>query len=205
MRSPKTLLTLLAILLASCASSPDDPTPARANGTTAARPEAEPAPPPDVKNVTGNRIRVVWRDLNPSHERQRLGLINRSSPDLAQLYRAPADWQGFKPVDDETIANVLAAFKKTDFYELATKGMDASSYSVGDGHGVISLTVGDESWALFFPRMGAAKARGSKIPETYVDLKKLILYIHSTTAFLAPSAPQDPDRVFRTPSIDRRR
>ena len=205
MRAPIILLATIAILLAGCSSTPEEPTPA-ANGNSGSAAFEGPEKPANVANVTGRALRVEWRNLNPRNGDQMIGLINRSSPELAQLYRNPQAFAGVKPIDDEVMANILGAYQESGFYDIATEGADVRSFSMGDGNGVVSLIDGDRKYALFFPRMtDPTEARSSPIPRTYRDLKVLLISVYNSTLWLAPSAPQDPNRVFKAPTPDRKR
>jgi hypothetical protein len=190
MRIPKSL-TLLAILgLAACASGPDEPrdgggSPAKGSGTSH----------PNVTKVEGKPILAEWRNLDPGKGTVRIGLLNKSSPDMNLLYRDKY-YQGYKPIEDDAMGNVLLAYEELDFYDLATKGKSARDYRMGDGHGVVSITIGDEKWALVF-RPNTPDAQHSPIPKTYRDLKVLLMQIYNQTLYFSPTAPQDPNRVFK--------
>ena len=62
----------------------------------------------------------------------------------------------------------------------------ASRTSMGDGHGVVALTRGDEHWALIF-RRGQG---GSQLPTVYRNSKLLVLEVHRQTMHLAPTTSQ---------------
>jgi len=102
MKNPLLWLLLLSIPAAGCGStstpSGDDYDPGAAAVS-------------EVPNVTGNRIRVEWRNLKPSRNDVPLGLINVSSPDVSsrRIYRKRDEFRGVKPIDDETMGVVLAA------------------------------------------------------------------------------------------------
>jgi hypothetical protein len=186
MRSPRKLLGVLLILLASCASDP--------KGETF---EDREDVPDRVPEVTGQRIRVEWRNLNPKHGDQRLGLVNHSSPEAAMLIRkGPLN---LKPVEDEVMASVLMAFEESDFYEHATPNVDADSFEMGHGHGVVALTRGEKKWALVFRPTGGVK---SDVPEIYRDLKLLVMNVYNQTLSLQLTTPED---AFRQPEHKHRR
>ena len=52
-------------------------------------------------------------------------------------------YQGYKPIDDEVMGNILTSCRQVDFFDLATKGRSARDYRMGDGYGVVSITIGD--------------------------------------------------------------
>ena len=194
------LLALFAILLASCASSPDS------NGGMPATPAGAsngpggdgPAEPVHVPSITDRPVRIEWVNLDPRRSDPPLGLINRTSPEVRELYRNSAAWAHVKPVDDDTMAALLGAFKQEGFYEHAEKGRGSESLKMGEGKGAICLLNGTEKWTLIFGPGMAATA----IPDLYVKLKHNIIHVHRTTLHLAPSSPQDPNRVFRVPTRD---
>jgi hypothetical protein len=203
MRNSTILLAAFAILLAACSSSPNEPDPrgpSAANGGTGTSPTAATIP-----DVTGRAIRIEWRNLKPKHGEQSIGIINRTSPELAQLYRNPKAFAGVKPVDDEVMGNILAAFREAGFFGYAEAGFDVRSWSMGDGNGVLSLTNGDETQALFLPYLNNPDSEARARAQTYRDLKVLLMNVYNATLWLAPSSPQDPNRAFRAPSPDRRR
>ena len=111
----------------------------------------------------------------------------------------PADLRGYKPVKDEVMAAMLDALQKLEFFELAQPGYDASSYRMGDGHGVVSVSVDDRKWALIFRPMGAAVARSSPIPTKYRDAKVLILSEWNATLHFSVGGSGNPDRTFQIP------
>jgi hypothetical protein len=177
-------ILLIPALLAGCSSSPEpedvDPT-------------AAPAP---VEGISGVPIHVEWRNLNPRRPDSPLGVINRSSPELRELYRNPAAYQHVKPVDDDVMAALLGALEELGFFEHASKGVALDTFRPGEGlHGVVHVKRGEETFALVFsPGM-----YGSEVPEVYRDCKVAIFEVHRRTMWLAPAASEDPDRVFRSP------
>jgi hypothetical protein len=194
MRIPSRALCLFAILLAACSSAPSG-----ANGGTDSSGH-EPEEVSDVPTVTGRAIRVEWVNLDPARKDPPLGLINRSSPELRQMYANPASWQHIKPIDDLQMADLLSGFGNEGFFDEAKKGRPVESLRMGEGKGAVCLRNGDETWALVF---GPGMAE-TAIPELYRDLKHAIIYLHSTTLHLAPAAPADPNRTFQIPTKSRR-
>lgn len=194
MRIPSCLLFLFAILLAACSSSPSgDPGSSGSGGE-------EPEEVSNVPTVTGRIIRVEWVNLDPRRNDPPLGLINRSSPELRQVYANPTAWTHVKPIDDLTMANLLTAFEEYNFFDEAQKGRAVDSLRMGEGKGAVVVKNGDESWALVFgPGMG-----DTAIPELYRNAKHAVIALHSSTYWLAPSSEQDPNRVFQLPSNARR-
>jgi len=192
MRIPTTIvcLAVIAILASGCASTSGTSgtnsggAKSGAKAGTAKRSEPDrPAAP--TKGVTGKPIRMEWRNLNPRHGEQRMGLINRSSPDLALLYRRPGDFKSVKPVEDEVMANMLSAVRESDYFKLAKKDSNADDFEMGDAHGVVWVRIGDESWTLVF-RAGDG-GRDSQLPRTYRDIKVLIMNVHSQTLWFSTS------------------
>lgn len=187
MKSPFPALFLAsAILLAACSS-----TGGSGNGGDS------PEPIEGVPQVAGQQVRVEWRNLNPKRSDTPLGLVNRSSPEMRELYRQPAQYQHVKPVDDETMGVVLQAFREIGFFDHAEKGRALEEFRPGEGqHGVVHVRQGDQTWFLLFtPGLG-----GTEVPEIYRDAKSVIIEVHRRTYWLQPTSPQDPDRVFRVPS-----
>jgi hypothetical protein len=185
-------LILVVIFVTACSS-----TPSGNGGSTPSDPSSEgPAEPAKVKDVTGRPIRMEWVNLDPRRQDPPLGLINRSSPELRELYRNPAAWVHVKPVDDETIGVLLDAFREEGFFEFAKEGRSVKSLRMGEGKGAICVMNGDKHWALIFgPGMS-----DTEIPELYVRLKHNIIHVHRTTLWLAPASDQDPNRTFRIPT-----
>ena len=188
MKSPSCLLFLFTILLAACSSTPSN------------SPGEEPDEPVDVPTVTGRLIRVEWVNLNPGRNDPPLGLINRSSPELRQMYANPSAWEHVKPIDDLKMGDLLKVFTSEGFFDEAKKGRPVDSLRMGEAHGAICLKNGDEHWALIFGK----GMSDTPIPELYRDLKHAIIYFHSTTLWLAPSSSKDPNRTFQIPSHTRR-
>ncbi len=191
MRIPSYLLFLFVILLAACSSAPSGN-----SGSGGAEPEEV----SDVPTVTGRIIRVEWVNLDPRRNDPPLGLINRSSPELRQVYANPSAWTHVKPIDDLTMANLLTAFKEYDFFDEASKGRSVESLRMGEGKGAVVVKNGDENWALVF---GPGMA-DTVIPELYRNVKHAVIALHSSTYWLAPASEQDPNRTFRIPSNARR-
>jgi hypothetical protein len=177
------VLLSIPVLLAACASDPEPG-------------DEEPSAPPPVEGISGVPIHVEWRNLNPRRPDSPLGIINHSSPELRELYLNPAACQHVKPVDDEVMAALLGALDELGFFKHAAKGPALDSFRPGEGqHGVVHVKRGEENYALVFsPGM-----YGSEIPEVYRDSKVAIFEVHRRTMWLAPAAPEDPDRVFRSP------
>ena len=194
MRIPSLFLSLFVILLAGCSS-----TPSGTNGN-ADSPGEEPEEVSNVPTVTGRAIRVEWVNLDPARKDPPLGLINRSSPEVRQMYANPAAWQHIKPIDDLKMADLLTGYADEGFYEHATKGLGVESLRMGQGKGAVCVKNGDEKWALIF---GPGMA-DTGIPQLYRDLKHAIIFLHSTTLHLAPSSSQDPNSTFRIPTNTRR-
>ena len=191
MRIPSYLLCLFAILLAACSSSPSG-----SNGSSGEEPEEV----SNVPTVTGRLIRVEWVNLDPRREDPPLGLINRSSPELRQMYARPDAWRHIKPIDDLRMADLLTGFDDEGYFDEATKGRTINSLRMGEGKGAICVKNGDDHWVLVF---GPGMA-DTVVPELYRDLKHAIIYLHSSTLWLAPSSSQDPNRTFTIPSNSRR-
>lgn len=189
MKTPGFALLLFAILLTACSSS--------GNGTA---PEVEPDEPIDVPTVTGRIIRVEWVNLDPRRKDPPLGLINRSSPELRQMYANPSAWEHVKPIDDLKMADLLKAFRSEGFFDEAKEGRPVDSLRMGEGKGAICLKNGDDHWALIF----GSGMSDTAIPKLYRDLKHAIIYFHSTTLWLAPATSKDPNRTFQIPSHTRR-
>jgi len=192
MRIPSILLCLVAfaIPLAACGSTSGT---TKSNGKAAASDpdRGEPTKPAaSTKGVTGKPIRLEWRNLNPRYGEQRMGLINRSSPDLALLYRKPKEYVNVKPVEDDVMANMLSAVRESDYFKLAEDGKTADEYEMGDGHGVVWVQIGDESWTLLFRPMGAA-GENSPVPRTYRDIKLLIMNVYNQTLWFSTSTSGD--------------
>jgi hypothetical protein len=100
------------------------------------------------------------------------------------------------------MTNLLTAFEEQGFYAHASRGTDASSVEMGDGHGVVSLIRGSKKWALVFRPTGGVK---SDVPEIYRDLKVLIIAVYNRTLSLQVTTPQDPNKAFRQPKHKYRR
>jgi hypothetical protein len=158
--------------------------------------ELEPIPE-SVPRITGQKVRVEWKNLNPRRNDPPLGLINSSSPTVAELYRRPDLDQHVKPVDDEKMAVILEAFKQVDFYEFATEGVTLDSLRMGDAHGAVYVRQGDRHHTLVFrPGQG-----GTGLPQVYRDCKQIIIEFHRRTYWPRPTKTnQDPSRVFQIPS-----
>ena len=191
MRTPPILTCVIAILFASCASTDDAPA---KRGTGSGETPAPPA------RISGQRVRAEWRNLNPKHGEQRLGLVNQSSPETARLLQAGP--LNLKPIPDSEMATLLTAFEESGFYEHAARGTDAGSFAMGDGHGVVSLIRGAKKWSLVFRPTGGVE---SDVPEIYRDLKLLIMNVYNRTLSLQVTTPQDPNKVFRQPKHKYRR
>jgi len=191
MRIPCYLLYLFVILLAACSSAP--------SGNSGSGGE-EPEEVSNVPTVTGRLIRVEWVNLDPRRDDPPLGLINRTSPELRQVYANPGAWTHVKPIDDLTMANLLVAFDEYDFFDEAQKGRGVSSLRMGEGKGAVVVKNGDDHWALVF---GPGMA-DTVIPELYRNAKHAIIALHSSTYWLAPAADKDPARTFQIPSNARR-
>jgi hypothetical protein len=186
MRIPTTIvcLAVIAILVAGCSSTSGNP------GTSGGDPEKpkrqEPTKPgASTKEVEQQPIRLEWRNLNARHGDQRMGLINRSSPDLALLYRQPKDFRNVKPVEDEIMANMLSAVRESDFFEFAKEGAKADDFPMGSGHGVVWVQIREQHWALVF-RPGDG-SRDTAMPTTYRDIKMLIMNVYNQTLWFSTS------------------
>ena len=226
MRSPSFYLLLFAILIAGCSSDPDGSNGSSSesgevsdSGSTGESREVidsrssgearevsdkgssgDPEEVAGVPTVTGRVIRVEWVNLDPRREDPPLGLINRSSPELRQIYAKPSAWKHVKPIDDLTMANLLTAFKEYGYFKEAKEGRSVSSLRMGEGKGAVAVKNGDDHWALIF---GPGMA-DTVIPELYRNAKHAVITLHSTTLWLAPRSPQDPNRTDRIPSNTRR-
>jgi len=187
MRIPTTVvcLAVIAILATGCASTSDS-SGSNSGGKSNAAKKSEPdQPAPPTKGVTNKPIRLEWRSLNPRDGDQRMGLINRSSPDLALLIRNDPSFKNVKPVEDEIMANMLSAVRESEYFNLAKKDSKADDFGMGDAHGVVWVQIGDEEWTLAF-RAGDGAA-DSELPRTYRDIKVLIMNVHSQTLWFSTS------------------
>jgi hypothetical protein len=190
------IVIALSILAASCGSTP---TPADSGGKkpieTIKQPEPT-RPPASVEGVKNKPIRLEWRNLKVANGDQRMGLMNRTSPDQVYRYRNPKAFRDVKAVDDQVMANLLSALEDADFYDYATKDVSANDFKMGDGYGLVWLQVGDRNWTLMFKPMGAA-AKSSPIPRTYRDIKILIMNVYNRTLDFAPTTTggREPFRI----------
>jgi len=187
MRIPTTIVCLAVILILATACGSTSGTSGGNSGRDADRTDrADPSKPvATTRGVTGKPIRLEWRNLNPRHGDQRMGLINRSSPDLALLYRRPGDFRNVKPVEDEIMANVLSSVRGSKYFSLAKEGAKADDFAMGDGHGVVWVQIGDESFSLLF-RPGDG-GEDSPLPRTYRDIKMLIMNVYNRTLWFSTS------------------
>jgi hypothetical protein len=150
-----------------------------------------------IAGISGLPVRVEWRNLSTRRQDPPLGLINRTSPEFKELYRNPAAYNGVKPIEDEEMLTVLNALEEVGFFDHAKKGPALETFRPGPGqHGVVHLRKGEENWALVFaPGMGE-----TDLPEVYRNAKLVVFEFHRRTMWLQPTAPQDPDRIFRVPT-----
>jgi len=187
MRIPTSIvcLAVIAILATGCASTSDPSGNTSRGNTDSVKKSESDRPAAPTKGVTNKPIRLEWRSLNPRDGDQRMGLINRSSPDLALLVRNDPSFKNVKPVEDEIMANMLSAVRKSEYFKLAKKGSDAGDFEMGDAHGIVWVQIGDESWTLLF-RAGDGAA-DSELPRTYRDIKVLIMNVHSQTLWFSAS------------------
>lgn len=178
---------LIPLFLASACSSTEE------NGSGSSEPSGEPE---SIEGVTGQLLHVEWRPLNPKRPDPPLAILNRSSPEMNELYRNPLAYQHAKPVDDIIMSALLEQMKSSGFFDVATKGPALDTFKKREGlHGVVHLRKGDENWALVF-----SPGASGNVVKAYDECKKAILEVHRRTMWLTPAAPQDPDRVFRVPA-----
>jgi hypothetical protein len=173
-------------LTAACSSTEEN-----GSGTSDASSEPE-----SIEGVTGQLVHVEWRPLNPKRPDPPLAILNLSSPEMKEWDRNPQAFQHAKPVEDIVMSALLEQMKSSGFFDVATKGPTLDSFKKREGlHGVVHLRKGNENWALVF-----SPGASGDVVKAYDECKKAILEVHRRTMWLTPTAPQDPDRVFRVPA-----
>src|SRR5688572_28822538 len=168
--------TLLALLLAGCATAGDASAPAdpASSDSTAVGSLEMPA-------AEGPGIRAGWVNLKPREKRGQimtLSLLSESSKE-GKLIAKGYSMEGGKVVSDQDAAGLQAAFEKAGFDRYAVKASPSEGPQGALGAVWIDRGRGIES--LFLVPGARQNSETKDLPDVYDGLKKLILTVHQAT------------------------